>query len=1329
MKYSYQGWGSDAYPGEEPQAKELRRDYTEIAHDQVPPDMHNWLIVGNQVYVSKDPHEQLFKQYGHANSHRPFAYGKMALHYRWRTNFQIEHSNISLHIVEKLLKQYANKNGFKFEALVDRDGEVTSPPKAPKEAALKDPHTVTFLMHENGKDYAVSQPGYRHHEILPMGNEVPKEWQQGSVIFFNPKWDDPSERHLFPQVLPHRFEGDPRMEEILQQATDRHNYVMQQLQEDFEPKDSSSKTAEVPGIGNILPGIKDWQHKEWMEDPPGYDWFEDAPSEKTGDGIYSCPDCGMEAQTYEQLIQHMRQHIENPSRHEFKPVVDYDKPLPPGFNNNNTPNWVAVMSAYGGQWADFYGGDDAVRVPFYHYPQHNDAVVGMPGDWHGSPEMKRREQEFVEAHNIPQDEYGDYDVHTMPGEIVFTNFGPPEFHYGDETFDNDAAYHARGVILPRAKRNMLRWKNQLQQGKQLGFQRGETGMGMEDLVNRGELTPKWNDPEWAQQFKLAQSIPGPIPFTYNVKKDRIFVGQPGQINEELQHDYDPLGSVQCIYKPDGNIYITSDTNMPYTVKHLIQLWYYMHRELPVKNVFLETGGKRVKLGNANDKEMVGQNIRYLVAADQAASDVNDALSPHGNVYVVGGAIRDLALGRIPKDVDMMAQGIEPAKVEQLLRMKARETGGSVNLTGKDFGVFRYKSPNGDEVEIALPRAERSTGEGHKDFDVSVDPHMPVEGDLSRRDFTPNAMAVDLSDGNLHDPFGGWDDVKAGKLPLVNEAAFRDDPLRILRALSAHSRYGLTPTPETEASMREHTNTLQHLPAERIQMELDKLLSGDNPAEAIKLAQRTGVLQYILPEVAATHGFDQRNKHHNQELFDHLVSVLHNTSQTTKDPDVRMAALLHDIGKPGSQWFDADIGRKNDGTWPDERGWAHYYREHNGPEDEMGNRRPLDRPIGHPHEDVGAELGESRLRFLKYPNDRIDRVTHLVKNHMFAPFGDQRGARRFVNRVGMEHAEDLLTLRGADADNKASPWDGDVGNMRQLVQQVHSENQPTGVASLAINGRDLIAAGIQPGPTMGRILNALAEETIDDPVKNNRDYLLQRAHQIAGVTASILDPVQASLDPDIFEDAGGKKPKVKPEVAHWIVNRVDQILRENNYDPKDFKIALTGSLTTYQWSDESDCDISLFPDYGVIGAESRAKLIAELVDNLDADKVPGSTHIMQTYIVPAGIEPEQLYVAGLRSGYDLRKGKWIVAPERDRVHDVYTEVPATLAYAREQADKMRLLLKYDKPGAKEYWKQIHQRRRRDEAAGKGDYSESNVIFKFIGKEGLYPEIGALTGEKL
>jgi tRNA nucleotidyltransferase (CCA-adding enzyme) len=1097
----------------------------------------------------------------------------MALHYRWRTNFQIEHSNISLHIVEKLLKQYANKNGFKFEALVDRDGEVTSPPKAPKEAALKDPHTVTFLMHENGKDYAVSQPGYRHHEILPMGGEVPKEWQQGSVIFFNPTWDDPSEKHLFPQVLPHRFEGDPRMEEILQQATDRHNYVMQQLQEDFEPKDSSSKTAEVPGIGNILPGIKDWQHKEWMEDPPGYDWFEDAPSEKTGDGIYSCPDCGMEAQTYEQLIQHMRQHIENPSRHEFKPVVDYDKPLPPGFNNNNTPDWVAVMS------------------------------------------------------------------------------------------------------------------------------------------------------------KIAADIPGPIPFTYNVKKDRIFVGQPGQINEELQHDYDPLGSVQCIYKPDGNIYITSDTNMPYTVKHLIQLWYYMHRELPVKNVFLETGGKRVKLGNANDKEMVGQNIRYLVAADQAASDVNDALSPHGNVYVVGGAIRDLALGRIPKDVDMMAQGIEPAKVEQLLRMKARETGGSVNLTGKDFGVFRYKSPNGDEVEIALPRAERSTGEGHKDFDVSVDPHMPVEGDLSRRDFTPNAMAVDLSDGNLHDPFGGWDDVKAGKLPLVNEAAFRDDPLRILRALSAHSRYGLTPTPETEASMREHTNTLQHLPAERIQMELDKLLSGDNPAEAIKLAQRTGVLQYILPEVAATHGFDQRNKHHNQELFDHLVSVLHNTSQTTKDPDVRMAALLHDIGKPGSQWFDADIGRKNDGTWPDERGWAHYYREHNGPEDEMGNRRPLDRPIGHPHEDVGAELGESRLRFLKYPNDRIDRVTHLVKNHMFAPFGDQRGARRFVNRVGMEHAEDLLTLRGADADNKASPWDGDVGNMRQLVQQVHSENQPTGVASLAINGRDLIAAGIQPGPTMGRILNALAEETIDDPVKNNRDYLLQRAHQIAGVTASILDPVQASLDPDIFEDAGGKKPKVKPEVAHWIVNRVDQILRENNYDPKDFKIALTGSLTTYQWSDESDCDISLFPDYGVIGAESRAKLIAELVDNLDADKVPGSTHIMQTYIVPAGIEPEHLYVAGLRSGYDLRKGKWIVAPERDRVHNVSAEIPATLAYAREQADKMRLLLKYDKPGAKEYWKQIHQRRRRDEAAGKGDYSESNVIFKFIGKEGLYPEIGALTGEKL
>lgn len=466
---------------------------------------------------------------------------------------------------------------------------------------------------------------------------------------------------------------------------------------------------------------------------------------------------------------------------------------------------------------------------------------------------------------------------------------------------------------------------------------------------------------------------------------------------------------------------------------------------------------------------VGGYIAAMVAADPAAAAASRALqSAGGNTYAVGGAVRDAIMGKEPKDIDLMVTGLPPEQVRKALEQMP----GKVDLTGKDFGVFRYRN-NGHEVEIALPRRERSTGAGHQDFDVQADHTMTPEEDLYRRDFTANAMAVALSNGHLIDPFGGAQDIENGDLRTLNDTSLSEDPLRVVRALVAHGKHGLHPDKATKAQMTQNAASIQHLPAERIQAELDKLFKAKDPASAIRLARETGVLQYIFPEVDDAFGFDQNNPHHELELGEHLLSVLHRVAQISDDPDVRLAALLHDVGKPASAWQD-----------PDPNKGMHYY--HNR---ELG--------LGQDHEKVGADMARERMRALKYPNDRIDRVSDLVRHHMFGAFTSPKGARKFLQTVG-PHADDLLHLREADQGGKGIAYPNDpsltVDRQRALVEQVRAANEPTSSADLAINGHDLINAGIPPGPNMGRILQWLTDAVVDDVALNDRETLLNLAHK-------------------------------------------------------------------------------------------------------------------------------------------------------------------------------------------------------------------------------------------
>lgn len=458
-------------------------------------------------------------------------------------------------------------------------------------------------------------------------------------------------------------------------------------------------------------------------------------------------------------------------------------------------------------------------------------------------------------------------------------------------------------------------------------------------------------------------------------------------------------------------------------------------------------------------------------ADPAALQAYQALSAAGGrVFIVGGAVRDTILGKKPKDVDLMVAGIPADQVEAALRALP----GPTQFAGKNFGVFHYYNPEDKEnkVEIALPRSEHSTGPGHKDFEVQVDHTLPIESDLSRRDFTGNAMAFDIDSQQLIDPFDGEGDLKEGILRLINEQAFVDDPLRIVRAVVAYSVHGLIPDEFTLDQMEVNASRIRNLPGDRIREELDKLLTGEDPAEALRMAHEAGLLEYILPELDVAMGFNQHNVHHDLDVGEHTLTVLEHMTTLTDDPDLRLAALLHDLGKP-------------DSFWQDEEGNGHFYEDPSQPDSAN-------------HEEVGADIARSFMTRLHYSKNRINRVTQLVQHHMFPYFQAHSGARKFLNRVGgdPQMAQDLLALRESDAHGKADgtmrPYDEEqIALNRQLLQEVLDKDEAVTVKNLAVSGTDLMALGIPAGPELGRILkDVLLPLVIEDPNLNERETLLE-----------------------------------------------------------------------------------------------------------------------------------------------------------------------------------------------------------------------------------------------
>lgn len=419
-----------------------------------------------------------------------------------------------------------------------------------------------------------------------------------------------------------------------------------------------------------------------------------------------------------------------------------------------------------------------------------------------------------------------------------------------------------------------------------------------------------------------------------------------------------------------------------------------------------------------------------------------------DAYAVGGCVRDCLLGRTPKDWDITTSAL-PEAVKTLFSHTI-DTGiqhGTVTVMLDHVGyeVTTYRI-DGEYEDARHPKEVVFTGN--------------LLEDLRRRDFTINAMAYN-EDAGLVDAFEGAKDLKKGVIRCVGRPhdRFGEDALRMLRALRFSAQLGFSIDGATRQAIADLAQNLARVSAERIQMELLKLLTSDNP-QVMRDVYELGLTGVFLPEFDRMMETGQNNKHHCYTVGEHTIVAMQNIQPRKV---LRLAVLLHDVAKPVC-------------ITTDEAGQNHFK--------------------GHPEE--GARMARKILRRLKFDNDTTDRVCLLIRWHDDRPKLSQRNVRRVISRLGTDSMEDLFAVKRADTLGQSLYQRREkldyVDEFERLYHEVLEKNQCVTKKDLAVNGRDLIALGMEPGPRLGEVLDALFERVLDTPELNTREQLLAMAQQ-------------------------------------------------------------------------------------------------------------------------------------------------------------------------------------------------------------------------------------------
>lgn len=415
-------------------------------------------------------------------------------------------------------------------------------------------------------------------------------------------------------------------------------------------------------------------------------------------------------------------------------------------------------------------------------------------------------------------------------------------------------------------------------------------------------------------------------------------------------------------------------------------------------------------------------------------------------YIVGGCVRDFLMGTEPHDFDITTSAL-PQETEEVFKdFKVIETGiqhGTVTVL-----------INGMPLEITTFRTDGAYSDNrHPD---SVNFTRSLEEDLSRRDFTVNAMAYNPATG-LVDIFGGQEDLDRNIIRTVGnpEERFKEDALRIMRALRFSAVLGFDIDKGTLSAARELKDLLKNVAAERVYTELTKLLCGTSAYNL--LMDCPDILGVWLPEILPMVGFNQHNRHHIYDVWQHTAVVVANTPPV---PHLRLAALIHDMGKPGT--FSLD-----------EKGQGHFY--------------------GHPK--LSTEIAGKILSRLKTDNDTRHKVIELVRHHDTPLAAEEKQIKRKLNKLGEDLFFDLIKICRADNMGQSPKYRGrqdTLDRVEALARDILTREECFSLKSLAVNGRDLIDAGFSAGPSLGKILDSLLEQVMDGKIENKKDVLIEAA---------------------------------------------------------------------------------------------------------------------------------------------------------------------------------------------------------------------------------------------
>lgn len=423
------------------------------------------------------------------------------------------------------------------------------------------------------------------------------------------------------------------------------------------------------------------------------------------------------------------------------------------------------------------------------------------------------------------------------------------------------------------------------------------------------------------------------------------------------------------------------------------------------------------------------------------------------IYLVGGCVRDMLLGTTPKDYDFTVE-TPPENIENILRLYHIP----FNAMSAKYGTIVARIGN-EEYEITSTRKEADYVDNRHPEEVIFG--VSIEEDLKRRDFTINAMAMD-SKGNIIDSFDGNKcfDMENHLIKTVGnpETRFKEDPLRIMRALRFSITKGFQLDAATQKAMVDCKDMLNNISKERITAELRKILTaGVDIQPYFANSDMMKIIKVIIPELGPCMHFEQHNKYHHQDVYNHILSVVDNCK--TDKFEVKLAALLHDIGKPQTYVTDAE-------------GWGHFYG----------------------HAKVSREIAETVIdERLSLTAREKDLVLALVEHHDMEVHVTEKCARRMLNKFDRDFLSDFCVLRQADRDDHVNlDPNRPLVNLNEFMATVDEEikkNAAVKVSDLAVRGNDLMDTFHISGPTVGQTLKALLDAVMDEKVTNDKDTLL------------------------------------------------------------------------------------------------------------------------------------------------------------------------------------------------------------------------------------------------